>query len=104
MYLFYCFEGEIWPVSRSNCFVCLGIKTKAEKSGDDYIINGSKMWITSGHQADWICLLANTGGGHPHKNKSLIIIPMNLPGNEILLIFFARDPGVLSATSIILLV
>lgn len=37
------------------------IKTRAEKKGDEYIINGSKMWITNAFQADWMCLLANTG-------------------------------------------
>src|SRR5688572_10473979 len=34
------------------------IKTTARKDGDDYIINGGKMWTTNGTQADWICLLA----------------------------------------------
>ncbi len=56
------------------------IKTTAKKDGDDYIINGTKMWITNSTQADFICLLANTGEGNPHTNKSLIIVPMNLPG------------------------
>ncbi len=37
------------------------IKTTARKDGDDYVINGGKMWTTNGTQADWICLLANTG-------------------------------------------
>jgi alkylation response protein AidB-like acyl-CoA dehydrogenase len=36
------------------------IKTQARADGDDYVINGGKMWITNGVQADWICLLANT--------------------------------------------
>jgi citronellyl-CoA dehydrogenase len=35
----------------------------ASKDGGDYVINGSKMWITNGLQADWCCLLANTGDG-----------------------------------------
>lgn len=56
------------------------IKTTAIKKGDDFVINGSKLWITNGLQADWICLLANTSGGPPHKNKSLICVPLNLPG------------------------
>lgn len=38
------------------------------------------MWTTNGTQADWMCLLANTSEGPPHKNKSLICLPMNLPG------------------------
>ncbi len=56
------------------------IRTTAVKDGDDYIINGSKMWITNGMQADWICLLANTSEGSRHGNKSLIIVPMDTPG------------------------
>jgi citronellyl-CoA dehydrogenase len=38
------------------------------------------MWITNGLQADWCCLLANTSEGAPHRNKSLIVVPMNAPG------------------------
>lgn len=56
------------------------IKTKAVKDGDDYIINGTKMWITNSTQADYLCLLVNTEGDHPHKNKSMIIVPTNLEG------------------------
>ncbi|XP_069550607.1 probable acyl-CoA dehydrogenase 6 [Brachyistius frenatus] len=59
------------------------IKTKAVKKGDEYVINGGKMWTTSGTQADWMCLLANTSDGPPHRNKSLICMPMNLPGVHI---------------------
>lgn len=40
------------------------------------------MWITSGCQADWMCLLANTSDGPPHRNKSLLCLPMKLPGNK----------------------
>ena len=56
------------------------VKTQARREGGDYVINGSKMWITSGMTADWCCLLANTSDGAPHKNKSLIIVPMDAPG------------------------
>ena len=45
------------------------IKTNAKSDGDDYIINGQKMWITNGLQADWICLLVNTNEGPVHKSK-----------------------------------
>ena len=38
------------------------------------------MWITNGMQADWCCLLANTSDGPAHKNKSLIVVPMDAPG------------------------
>ncbi|MFT5483277.1 MAG: citronellyl-CoA dehydrogenase [Halieaceae bacterium] len=56
------------------------IKTTARKRGDDYVINGSKMWITNSTQADYICLLANTSGDQKHQNKSLIIVPTDTPG------------------------
>ncbi|HEX5958097.1 MAG TPA: acyl-CoA dehydrogenase family protein [Hyphomicrobiaceae bacterium] len=56
------------------------IRTAARKDGADYIINGGKMWITNGTQADWICLLANTSDGPVHANKSLIIVPMRTRG------------------------
>ena len=56
------------------------IKTSARIEGADYVINGSKMWITNGLQADSCCLLANTLAASPHKNKSLIILPMDAAG------------------------
>ena len=60
------------------------IKTTARSDGDDYVINGGKMWITNGTQADWMCLLANTGEGPVHRNKSLICLPMKTKGVEVL--------------------
>ncbi|KAG9470162.1 hypothetical protein GDO78_018727, partial [Eleutherodactylus coqui] len=83
------------PTIAGDLVACLGvsesgagsdvasIKTKAVRNGDDYIINGSKMWITNGCQADWMCLLANTSTGPPHKNKSLICLPMKSPGVHV---------------------
>ena len=61
------------------------IKTSAVKDGDDYIINGSKMWITSGTQADWMCMLANTGSSseNRHLNKSLICVPLKEHGERV---------------------
>ena len=59
-------------------------KTTARRDGDDYVINGSKMWITNGVQGDWICLLCNTSTeGGPHKNKSLIVVPLDTPGVSV---------------------
>jgi citronellyl-CoA dehydrogenase len=80
------------PAVRGEHVACVGvsepgagsdvasIKTTARKDGGDYVINGAKMWITNSLQADWMCLLANTGEGAAHKNKSLIVVPMNTPG------------------------
>ena len=56
------------------------VKTTAKKDGGDYVLNGSKMWITNGIKADWCCLLANTSDGAPHRNKSLIMVPMDAAG------------------------
>jgi citronellyl-CoA dehydrogenase len=56
------------------------IKTTARKDGDDYVINGGKMWTTNGTQADWMCLLANTDDGPAHRNKTLICLPMKAKG------------------------
>ena len=53
-----------------------GIKSVARKDGDDYVITGQKMWITNSLQADWMCMLVNTGDGPVHKNKSLVMVPM----------------------------
>ena len=80
------------PAIQGDMVACLGvsevgsgsdvasIKTSARKDGADYVINGGKMWTTNGTQADFCCLLANTSEGAPHRNKSLIIVPMNTPG------------------------
>ena len=57
-----------------------GIRTTATKDGADYRINGTKMWITNSLQADWMCVLANTSQGAPHKNKTLIMVPMSAKG------------------------
>ncbi|HVK88928.1 MAG TPA: acyl-CoA dehydrogenase family protein [Kofleriaceae bacterium] len=59
------------------------LKTTARKDGSDYVINGSKMWITNAAQADWLCLLVNTGDGPVHANKTLVIVPTKLEGVEI---------------------
>ena len=59
------------------------IKTVAKKDGSDYLISGSKMWITNAAQADWLCLLVNTSEGAVHANKTLVIVPTKLQGVEI---------------------
>jgi citronellyl-CoA dehydrogenase len=56
------------------------IRTTARKDGGDYVINGGKLWITNGAQADWMCCLASTSDGAPHRNKSLIVVPMRTRG------------------------
>ncbi len=61
-----------------------GIKTTARKDGDDYVISGQKMWITNSLQADWMCMLVNTGDGPVHRNKSLVMVPLrDGPGGQL---------------------
>jgi citronellyl-CoA dehydrogenase len=59
------------------------IRTRARADGDDYVIDGGKMWITNGAQADFVCLLANTSDGPAHRNKSLICVPMKSRGVQV---------------------
>lgn len=59
------------------------IRTTAKRVGDDYIINGGKIWTTNGAQADWMCVLANTSTGSPHQNKSLFCLPLKTKGVTI---------------------
>lgn len=85
-------ETFLRPAIRGDQVGCIGVsetgagsdvaslKTTARKDGEDYVINGSKMWITNAPSADFICLLANTSDDKPHLNKSLIIVPMDSPG------------------------
>jgi citronellyl-CoA dehydrogenase len=56
------------------------IKTTARRKNGDYVINGTKMWITNSTQADFIVVLANTSDEQKHQNKSLIVVPTNTPG------------------------
>src|SRR3989338_7426493 len=69
-------EQFLRPAITGEMVGCIGVS----EDGDDYVINGSKMWITNSPSADFICLLANTSDDKPHVNKSLIMVPMNTPG------------------------
>src|SRR3990167_4359268 len=81
-------EDFLRPSISGDYVACLGvsevgsgsdvasIKTTARKDGDDYVINGGKMGTTSGTQADWMCLLANTSDDQAHRNKTLICLPL----------------------------
>ena len=60
-----------------------GIKTRARRDGDDWIISGSKIYITNGLQADWLCLLARTSDEGGYRGMSQIIVPTDLPGFEV---------------------
>jgi acyl-CoA dehydrogenase len=57
-----------------------GIRTQAKKVGSDYVINGSKMWITNGSVASWYFVLAYTNPELKHKGMSGFLVPANTPG------------------------
>jgi citronellyl-CoA dehydrogenase len=57
-----------------------GIRTRAVRDGDEWVINGSKLYITNGTQADWLCLLARTGDEGGYRGMSLIVVPTALDG------------------------
>lgn len=59
------------------------IRTRALRDGDEYVINGSKIYITNGTQADWVCLLARTSSGEDYHGMSLIIVPTDTPGFSV---------------------
>lgn len=59
------------------------IQTRADADGDHYVINGSKLYITNGTQADWLCLLARTSPGTGFKGMSLIVVPTDTPGFKV---------------------
>jgi alkylation response protein AidB-like acyl-CoA dehydrogenase len=57
-----------------------GIKTHAVKDGDEYVINGSKTFITNGHRADLIVLVTKTDTDSGYDGFTLFLVPMDLPG------------------------
>ncbi len=57
-----------------------GIRTRAVRDGDEWVINGSKLYITNGTQADWLCLLARTSEEVGYRGMSLIVVPTSLDG------------------------
>ena len=59
------------------------IRTRATADGDDYVINGAKMWITNGAQADFVTLLVRTGGERGFRGMSLIVVPTATPGFHV---------------------
>jgi alkylation response protein AidB-like acyl-CoA dehydrogenase len=57
-----------------------GIKTRAVRDGDDWVINGSKTYITNGHRADFIVLVTKTDPDAGHDGFTLFVVDMDLPG------------------------
>jgi alkylation response protein AidB-like acyl-CoA dehydrogenase len=57
------------------------LRTRAVRDGDEYVINGQKIWTTGGHDADWVWLACRTDPDAPkHKGISMILVPTDVPG------------------------
>ena len=57
------------------------VSTRAVRDGDEYVINGQKIWTTGGHDADWVWLACRTDPDAPkHKGISIILVPTSSPG------------------------
>ncbi len=78
-------SGEVWwsqgysePGSGSDL---ASLKTKAERRGDKYIVNGQKTWTTLGQYGEWIfCLVRTSNEGKPQTGISFLLIDMKSPG------------------------
>lgn len=57
-----------------------GVKTRAVRDGDDWVINGSKTYITNAATADWLCLLVLTDPDAGYGGFSQIVVPTDSPG------------------------
>ena len=78
-------SGTVWwsqgysePGSGSDL---ASVKTRAERQGDKYIVNGQKAWTTLGQYGDWIfCLVRTDNSGKPQTGISFLLIDMKSPG------------------------
>jgi alkylation response protein AidB-like acyl-CoA dehydrogenase len=57
-----------------------GIETRAEQDGDDYVINGTKFWITNGTVADLAIVMAKTDSGAGHEGITAFLVPTEVDG------------------------
>jgi alkylation response protein AidB-like acyl-CoA dehydrogenase len=71
-------QGYSEPGSGSDL---ASLQTKAVRDGDDYVINGQKIWTSNAHRADWIFFLGRTDQEAPkHKGITFFLSPMKVPG------------------------
>ena len=73
--------GYSEPEAGSDVAAC---RTKAEQDGNEWVINGQKMWTTMAHEADFVILLTRTDPNLPkHQGLTMFIVPLDLPGVEV---------------------
>jgi alkylation response protein AidB-like acyl-CoA dehydrogenase len=86
-------EQVLPPVLAGDALCCLGyseadfgsdvasVVTKATRDGDQWVINGAKMWTTMAHEARWVLLLARTDPDLArHRGLTMFLVPMDTPG------------------------
>jgi alkylation response protein AidB-like acyl-CoA dehydrogenase len=74
-------QGYSEPGSGSDL---ASLRTKADREGDHYIVNGQKIWTTNAHYADWIfCLVRTSNEGKRQEGISFLLIDMKSPGIKI---------------------
>ncbi|MFG3506740.1 acyl-CoA dehydrogenase family protein [Streptomyces sp. NPDC047821] len=63
------------------------LRTRAVREGDEYVVNGQKIWTTNGDTADWVWLAVRTDpDAPPHKGISMLLVPTSDPGYSCTLI------------------
>lgn len=74
-------QGYSEPNSGSDL---ASLKTTARRDGDEYVVNGTKMWTTEAHWADWMhCLVRTSQEDKPQRGISFLLIDMKSPGIEV---------------------
>jgi alkylation response protein AidB-like acyl-CoA dehydrogenase len=74
-------QGYSEPGSGSDL---ASLQTRAVRDGDDYVINGQKIWTSGAHRADWMFMLARTNPDAPkHRGISMFLLDMKTPGISI---------------------
>jgi citronellyl-CoA dehydrogenase len=59
------------------------IRTRAVRDGDEWVVNGTKLYITNGAQADWLCLLVRTSDEGGARGMTQLVFPTDTPGFSV---------------------